>query len=164
LVQLVAGALMALFSPRFWGGLTLVAALAFTHGFVYKAGREAVRAKWDAEKVVQLAAAAKAEADNRRIESERQKKVIEAQNEAAQRAKTLQAAADRARAQSDSLRNDLATIRLQLPGLAREAVNRYADTASVVFGDCSRAYQELAGQADRIASERQTLIDAWPTK
>lgn len=156
--------MMAMFSARFWIGLALVAGLAFTHGFVYKTGRAAVRAKWDAEKVVQLAAAAKAEAENRRIESERQRKVIEAQNEAANRAKTLQAAADRARATADSLRNDLAAIRLQLPGLTREAVNRYADTASAVFGDCSRAYQELAETTDRIASERQTLIDAWPNQ
>ena len=156
--------MFALLSPKLWLAFGIAAALAFTHGMAYKSGRAAVRAKWDAAIIVQQEQAAKAEAENRRIESERQQKVIEAQNEATKRAKTLQAAADRARAQSDGLRNDLAAIRLQLPGLARDAVNRYADAASVVFGDCSRAYQELAGQADRIASERQTLIDAWPKR
>lgn len=79
-----------------------------------------------------------------------------------QRAMDNEAAAKRARAQSDSLRNDLTAIRAKLPGLTRDAVNKYADAASAVFGECSRRYQELAETADRIASERQTLIDAWP--
>ena len=47
--------MLALLTPRFWIGLALVALLTFTHGFVYRAGRAAVRAQWDAEKAVQVA-------------------------------------------------------------------------------------------------------------
>lgn len=42
----------AMFTPRFWIGLALMSALAFTYGFVYKAGRASVRSAWDAEKIV----------------------------------------------------------------------------------------------------------------
>lgn len=154
--------MMALLSPRFWLALVLAAFLVFSHGMAYKSGRAAVRAKWDAEKVIQLADAANAEAANRAKELALNQKIIEAQNEAQTRVKKLKADADSARAAANSLRDDLAATRAKLPGLTRDAVNRYADAASVVFGDCSRAYQELAGTADAIASERQTLMDAWP--
>ena len=46
--------MMALLSPRFWFGLALVAALTFTHVFVYKSGRSAVRIEWDKERAVQM--------------------------------------------------------------------------------------------------------------
>lgn len=154
--------MMALLSPRLWLALAVAAALAFTHGFAYKSGRAAVRANWDAAIIAQQEQAAKAEAENRRIESERQQKVIEAQNEAAKRAKNLQAAADNARSESERLRGDLAAIRGDLPKLTRDAVNRYADAASVVFDQCQRSYQDMAANADRLASDQQTLIDAWP--
>lgn len=51
--------MLALLTPRFWLGLALVAALAFTHGFAYKAGRAAVRNAWDAEKLAISEAQAK---------------------------------------------------------------------------------------------------------
>lgn len=38
----------------------------------------------------------------------------------------------------------------------------YADTVTELFSDCSRRYIELAGTADGIASDNQTLRDAWP--
>lgn len=88
--------------------------------------------------------------------------INEARNAAAKRETILRADADRARTQSERLRSDIAAIRLQLPELTREAINRYADTASVVFDECQRNYQSLADQADRIDSDRQTLDDAWP--
>lgn len=154
--------MMALMSPRLWAALAIALFLAFSHGMAYKSGRAAVRAKWDAEKIIQLADAAKAESANRAKELALNQKVIEAQNESQIRVKKLKADADSARAAANSLRDDLAATRAKLPSLTRDAVDRYAATASVVFGDCSRAYQELAGTADAIASERQTLMDAWP--
>ena len=47
--------MIALLTPRFWIGLALVAALTFTHGFAYKAGRGAVRAQWDKDRAEQMA-------------------------------------------------------------------------------------------------------------
>ena len=52
--------MMALLSPRCWLGLALVAALTFTHVFVYRSGRAAVRVDWDKERAVQMADALKA--------------------------------------------------------------------------------------------------------
>ena len=51
--------MMALLSPRFWIGLAIVAALTFTHYFVYKSGKAAVRVDWDKERAVQMADALK---------------------------------------------------------------------------------------------------------
>ena len=65
-------------------------------------------------------------------------------------------------ARSGSYMYDLATARIILPGLTRAAVERYADTASIVFNQCVREYRDLAAQADQLANDRQTLIDAWP--
>ena len=49
--------MLALLTPRFWLGLALVGALAFTHGFAYKSGRAAVRVQWDKERAEITAAA-----------------------------------------------------------------------------------------------------------
>lgn len=57
--------MMALLSPRFWLGLALVAALTFTHYFVYKSGKAAVRVEWDKERAEQMADALKADQANR---------------------------------------------------------------------------------------------------
>lgn len=52
--------MLSLLSPRLWLALALVAVLALTHGFAYRAGRAAVRGEWDKEKAVQVADALKA--------------------------------------------------------------------------------------------------------
>lgn len=109
-----------------------------------------------------IASALVASEKARRQEQQLQTKVQEAKNAAAIREKTLLADAGRARLAADRLRDDLATARVILPGLTRTAVERYADTASVVFDQCVREYRDLAAQADQLASDRQTLIDAWP--
>jgi hypothetical protein len=101
-------------------------------------------------------------------ESARQKEIAlnlsveSAKNAAAIREKTLLADAGRSRLAADRLRDDLATARVILPGLTRAAVERYADAASIVFNQCVNEYRDMAAQADQLASDRQTLIDAWP--
>jgi hypothetical protein len=101
-------------------------------------------------------------------ESARQKEIAlnlsveSAKNAAAIREKTLLADAGRSRAAADRLRDDLATARVILPGLTRAAVERYADDASIVFNQCVNEYRDMAAQADQLANDRQTLIDAWP--
>lgn len=101
-------------------------------------------------------------AQARAKEQSHAKQLNEARNEAIKRETLLRADADRARTQSERLRSDIAAIRSSLPSLTREAINAYADAASVVFDDCQRNYQSMAEQADRIDSDRQTLSDAWP--
>ncbi|WP_157979300.1 hypothetical protein [Rhodoferax ferrireducens] len=100
--------------------------------------------------------------ESRTLERKRSQNVIDAQNSARVRDVALRRDSDAARLESDGLRDDLAAIRRQLPGLADDAVRRYADAASVVFSDCSRKYQEVAGAASGHASDVKTLEDAWP--
>ncbi len=57
--------MFALFNPRTWLLIGLAVALAVSHGFAYRAGRAAVRADFDAYKIEQAEATAKAEADAR---------------------------------------------------------------------------------------------------
>lgn len=52
--------MLALLSPRFWLVLAMVGVLAFTHSFVYKSGRAAVRVQWDKERAEITADALKA--------------------------------------------------------------------------------------------------------
>jgi hypothetical protein len=118
--------------------------------------REAtVRAEYTAAALVASEAA-------RAKESAWQTKLQKAQDEATKRQKTLAADAAAARHSADSLRDDLRAVRASLPGLTREAVERYANASADVFDHCVREYSGLAQDADRLASQRQTLIDAWP--
>lgn len=109
-------------------------------------------------------AAQQAEATKEAIVRERslQLKVKEAQDAAVLRQNLLLADASRARAESGRLRDSLADIQRKLPSLTEQAVRSYADAASIVLGECQGKYQELAEQADRIDSDRQTLEAAWP--
>lgn len=146
-----------------WARWLAIAALcAAFGGWCYVGGMKHTQAAWNAEKVAQQALAMKAEKANRAKEKELQQKVIEAQNEAKKRETKLAADAASARAESGRLRNTIDSIRAELPNLTADAVRRYADTASVVLSECTAKYQELAETADRLDSERQTLIDAWP--
>lgn len=77
--------------------------------------------------------------------------------------RTIKLAADgtAARAAADGLRSDLAKLRANLPTLTRQAIERYADTASVVFAECSERYSGMAAKADGHASDQQTLEQGW---
>jgi hypothetical protein len=78
--------------------------------------------------------------------------------------RAAQNAADAAAARRtvDGLRDTLYAFRASLPSLAPAAVIERADTAAELFGACASEYQDVAAAADRINSDRQTLIDAWP--
>ena len=71
--------------------------------------------------------------------------------------------ADRLRTELDGLRGDLANVPDRIRNASREAVDQYAATATVVFGECAARYSELAISATGHASDVQTLMDAWPT-
>ena len=71
-------------------------------------------------------------------------------------------AADALRDELDGLRGGLADVPDRIRSATREAVNQYAATATVVFGECAARYSELAENAQGHASDVQTLMDAWP--
>lgn len=86
----------------------------------------------------------------------------EARNAATIRERTMRADAARARHSADRLRDELATIRRDLPGLAADAVRVRADTLATILGHCTTEYRNVAESADRLANDRQLLIEAWP--
>ena len=91
-----------------------------------------------------------------------QTQLQKANQDAKTRTTKLAADAAHARTAADSLRNDLSTLRAHLPTLTRQAVERYADTASVVFLECSQRYTGVAAKADSHAADQQTLKESWP--
>lgn len=141
------------------GAAALLAALAFG---LWQLDKSRQSIGYDRAVAEYTAQALKADQAARAREQALQAKVTKAQDDSKLRETKLAADAAASRAAANGLRDDLATIRNSLPSLARDAVNRYADTASVVFQECADRYSELAAKTDAIASERQTLIEAWP--
>lgn len=90
------------------------------------------------------------------------KQLEEARNAATKREATLRADAAAARGAVDGLRGDLAELRRTLPDLAADACRQRADALADVFGQCAARYSELAEKADRLVSDRQSLMDGWP--
>lgn len=88
--------------------------------------------------------------------------VTKAQNEAKQRERDLRAAAAGARAESDGLRDDLATLRDQLAGATHAAAIDRAAAIGAVLQQCSARHQSLAERCDRHVNDIRTLMDAWP--
>tara|TARA_R110000868_G_scaffold376148_5_gene640942 strand:+ start:4318 stop:4809 length:492 start_codon:yes stop_codon:yes gene_type:complete len=89
-------------------------------------------------------------------------KLIGAMNAAKEREKILAENADSARISANRLRDKLEAIRSSLPALASDAVRRYADTATVLLNGCTEKYRELGASADKLYSDKITLIEAWP--
>lgn len=97
-----------------------------------------------------------------RAEERRQStNVIGAINAAKKREADARAAESAARTDLDRLRSALA-IPAGQPATAACTGTVRADPARELLSECAAKYQELAGTADRLDSDRRTLIDAWP--
>lgn len=107
-------------------------------------------------------ATAKAQSDARATEKALYDKLQEAQNNATKRENKLRSDAAAARSTADGLRDTIYSIRADLPSYSQSAAVATADTAAELLQQCSDAYRGVAEAADRIASDRQTLIEAWP--
>ena len=88
----------------------------------------------------------------------------EAIKAAQERETQFKADAGRAAATADGLRGTLYEFRASLPNAAPATVIARADSVAELLGACADEYRSVAEAADRIASDRQTLIDAWPKK
>lgn len=73
-------------------------------------------------------------------------------------------AADALRAELDGLRGDIANVPDRIRSASREAVDQYAATATVVFGECAARYSELAEKAQGHAATVQLLMESWPVQ
>ena len=106
----------------------------------------------------QSAAVTRARAEERAINKTYQ----EALNAARTREALLRRDADRARTESDSLREQLSYAARLIADAPPAAVAEYATTVSGLFADCSRDYQELAGTASGHAADVRKHRGAWP--
>jgi Skp family chaperone for outer membrane proteins len=140
--------------------LLLVALAIFAKG--YQQGAAGVHADWNADRLIQTENAWKAESAAREKERALQTRLQDAQNEAAQREKTLRAAADNARAAAGGMRDTLADLQHRLPDITAAACRQTADTALAVLSECTDKYQRVAEAADGHASDARTLMEAWP--
>jgi len=87
--------------------------------------------------------------------------VIEAQNQSAARSAALRRDLDGARTELDRLRIALART-VPRASATGDACAVPADPARELLATCATELVEMGGVADRINSDRQTLIDAWP--
>jgi hypothetical protein len=116
----------------------------------------------DAMKLAASEAKVDAQASARSKEQEFQTRLQEAQNAAKKREDAMRRDANNSRASAGRLRDDLQAIQRNLPVLAADACRRQANALTELFGSCVEQYRGVAEEADRDASDKQTLIEAWP--
>lgn len=154
--------MMALLSPKVWIGLALAALLVFTHTFVYRAGKarsEIVQAKTETKIVT---AALVDEKENRKLETLRQTRVIEAQNENTKRFQASQVAIAVRDAGSQRLRDDLAAIRADMSSASAEACRARIATLTAVLADMELEGGRMAARAQGHAADALMFEQGWP--
>jgi hypothetical protein len=118
-------------------------------------GRNEVRAEY----VKQLADAKDAA---RLREQQLQSQVNEANQHAQERDQTIQALAARTGVSTNGLRDTIAAIGSSMSGATADALRNTARTYGDVLAECAARRGELAITAERLNSEKRTLIEAWP--
>lgn len=97
----------------------------------------------------------------RRARLEASQRIVSAQNEAANRERRIRADADGSRAALVGL-SAAADEALRTAATSHEACTNTAAAQSTVLNQCADRYRSMAETADRIESDRQTILDAWP--
>jgi hypothetical protein len=118
-------------------------------------GRNEVRAEYAKE----LAAAKDAA---RQRELQLQSQVDEANQHAHERDQTIQALAARAGVSANGLRDTIAAIGNSMSGATADALRNTARTYGDILAECATRRGELAVKAEKLNSEKRTLIEAWP--
>lgn len=103
-----------------------------------------------------------AEQNARIREQQMLNQIRKAEQDAAEREKSLRAEFAAVQRSNLGLRNTVANLRANLPAIAADACRQTADAALAVFGDCAARLGELAQAADGHANDAKTLMDAWP--
>lgn len=148
--------MFSLLDPKLWGAALIGGALLFGAGF-WKGnthGTKTVRAEW-------LEATAAANQEARRLEQARQRRADEAAQLGAGRAKRLAADARSARSELDRLRSAVSATKPASEESCTAASQR-ADTLGKLLLQSGELLTEIAGSADRHASDVKLLLDAWP--
>jgi hypothetical protein len=154
--------MLALIAPALWWakraaliGLVLAAAYFYARWQGERADHAATRTAM-ADAALQSAAAAAA------TTQQLQKDKDHALKTAAKRAQSNRADADGARAELDRLRHTLATSPPDPSPNTCAAPPDRTDPARELLAECAGALTDLAATADRLHTDRLTLLDAWP--
>lgn len=130
----------ALLSPKVWIALALAAALAFSHVFVYRAGRAAIRSQWDQQIAKDVIAA-------RAKEQQLQDQANESEKAKDEQIQTINARLDAALGE---LRK-----RPQRPAvMPKDSGAGCRTTGAGLYRDDGDFLARLAARADAIAAER----------
>lgn len=157
--------MMALFFARYKLPAEIIVALAILAGCLYEfhefcereqdIGGAKIQALWDKQKLVD----AKALADRQQAN---QATVDAAVTQGVQREATIKVLAASSAAAAVSLHDAIAAINSSVPTAAIETLRGTVATYGSVLGECAERYRQVAGYADRHASQQETLEDAWP--
>ncbi len=144
-----------------WAKRIALVGLVLAAGYFY--------ARWQGERTdhantrtAAAAAALKSAADAAATTQQLQKDKDHALQTAAKRAQSNRADADGARTELDRLRHTLATSPPDPGPNTCAAPPDRADPARELLAQCAGALTDLAATADRLHTDRLTLLDAWP--
>lgn len=139
------------------GGLAVGAALG-VHEFLEherEIGRQEVQARWDKQTADnKVAAAAQEAAWQARLQA--------ATSDGAKREETIRSLAANAAAASGGMRDTIARIDRAVPDYSANALRALARTYGELLAECQGRRTEVAEEAERLNSEKRTLIEAWP--
>lgn len=145
----------ALLNPRVWLAIAIAATLAFTHFFVYRAGKATVRTEFDAYKLAQSEQRILADRAQRTEETRRQaavdQEVKNAQPAIAAEARDAAALPD-SRLQQPAIRY----IRRACPNPTPAAPGAPAGDPIMVFADVLGRIEQRSEDLARLAGERGT--------
>jgi hypothetical protein len=139
-------------------GALAVGVVASIHQFLEherEIGRQEVRAEWDRQ-IAKDKEAARAVTEAWRTQREA------ATTEGAKREETIRSLAASSAAATGSLRDAIAKINRAVPDYSADALRALTSTYGKLLEECSGRRREVAEEAERLNSEKRTLIEAWP--
>jgi hypothetical protein len=155
---------MGLLDPKQWL-LSIGLCVAAVIGVTFWAGRlkdEGYNAGYSKATADYTAKTLVAEQAAREREQALTLKFTGALNESRKREQRLRIDGDALRSERDRLLRDLAASTSVIPTASCDAVRKRAAALTDVFGECATQLEELAGKADRHASDSLTLQQSWP--
>ena len=141
------------------GGLAAGAAVG-VHEFLEHerdVGRAEVQARWDKQIATDKAAAAAQTADW-------QARLLAATTDGAKRDETIRSLAASAAAAAGGLRDTIARVDRAVPDYSADSLRALVGTYGQLLAECQGRRTEVAEEAERLNSEKRTLIEAWPSR
>lgn len=118
-------------------------------------GRNEVQARWDKQTAAdKLAAAAQA--------ADWQARLAAATTDGAKREDTIRNLSVSTAAATGGLRDTIAKVNGAVPNYSADALRALAGTYGELLAECQGRRADVAEEAERLNSEKRTLIEAWP--